>query len=140
MSENDPEASSRDKWVSIWVTLILDKRKIIADTIASFPLDSAQTTQAEAFMSCFSSLQISMAEIFVREEEILRISRLPDGEERRHINEHNRMLDIFNEVYLDSMERKYSKSIDVFIRVIDEIEDHIDRHDLNVRRHLTNPQ
>jgi len=138
VSENGTDVSSRDEWVRIWITLIRDKRKIIADKIASFPWDSTQTTETEAFMSCFSGLQVLIAEIFMREEEVIRMSGLPDDEERRHINEHNRMLDIFNGVYLDSIEKKYAKAVNVLIRLRDEIEYHIDEHDLNVHHYLTN--
>jgi len=137
MAENDKQASVWHEWVNIWIRLIEEKRKVVADAVASLPADSTRTIQSEEFMSTFSRLQVLIAELFAREEEVIRLIGLPDSEKRRHILAHSRLLDVFNDVYMDSLERKNTMASEVFNKLRVQIEQHINMHDLNLQGYIT---
>jgi hemerythrin len=126
-------ATIRDEWMRIWVELVQRKRKAVADAVASLPADSAQTIESEQFMLCFSRLQVQIADLFVREEAFFKTFGIPDSEERPHVDAHNRILDLFNDVYLDCMDHKGAQALQVFERVEIEIEQHIRECDLDLR-------
>ena len=94
------------------------KRNVVLNTVALMGGDSTkQSVDTECFMNWLSKEQVIVAELFAQEENVIRSIGLPDCELSRHIVEHNKILDIFNDVYIDSMAHKRTTMVEVCERL-----------------------
>lgn len=120
-------------WMSCGFDHLDKKRRSAVGVVTSFAAVPLHSIEAEDFMNWFSRAQVVVAELFAQEEEVIRLIGMPDSEKRRHILEHDRLLGIFNQVYLDSMEHKKTMAYEVFGTLWKEIEKHVKEFDVELR-------
>ena len=119
-------------------SLLLDsleqKRNSVLKAVTFSDADSTKSlVNTEYVMSWFSQAQVIVAELFAREEEVFRLIGLPDSELRRHIVEHNKIIDIFNDVYIDAMAHKQTMAAEVCEKLKVEIHKHFSELDSTLR-------
>ena len=66
-------------------------------------------------------------------DEVIRLIGLPESEIRKHIMEHDKMLDYFNTIYMDSMEHKTTMAVEIFQLLKTEVERHFNDFDIQLR-------
>lgn len=119
----------RGQVVSPMVAGVNTRRKRVTELIEHLDQDPAHSISDEDFMEKFSRLQVMLAEFFAREEEVIAMIGMPDSEKRQHILEHDRLLDIFHQIYMDSMDHKNTMAVEVFHRIKAEITRHMSDYD-----------
>ena len=117
----------------IGIEPIDEKRKELGNLVSQLDADSKGDINSEYFLGNFAKLQVVLAEFFAREEEVIRLIGLPDSAMRKHFVEHDKLLDIFNRIYFDSMKHKTTMATEVFKTLKTEIAKHIDEYDVKLR-------
>lgn len=114
------QPTTRSVWreaMEIGIPLFDEQRKDLAGIIELLDIDPAAPITEENFLGRFSVLQVMMAEFFNREESLMVQLGVPAEVQRRLSDDHNRILGLFNEVYLDSMHRKQRTAEEVYLAI-----------------------
>lgn len=110
-----------------------EKRLELEKLVSQLDVDPKADINSEYFLGHFAKLQVVLAEFFAREEEVIGLIGLPGSEMRKHFVEHDRLLNIFNQIYFDSMEHKTTMATEVYRMLKAEIAQHIKGYDVKLR-------
>ena len=121
--------------MEIGIPLFDEQHRDLAGMIELLDIDPAAPITEENFLGRFSVLQVMMAEFFHREESLMVQLGVPDEVQQRMINDHNKVLDLFNEVYLDSMNRKQRTAEEVYLAIREAVETHLLAHGQELRHY-----
>ena len=95
--------------------------------------DSGDTINDERFLDRLFRLQALLGRFFAREEEIIKLLGMPEAELSSHFREHDRLMEIFNDVCMDSMARRNLLAGEVYNLIRTELHGHLKGHDQLVR-------
>lgn len=137
MSEQENSESVWQESMSIGIQSIDARHKDVAELVKSLDVEPDASITAEGFMTGFSKLQVVIAELFAREEEVIRLIGMPESDKRKHIIEHDRLLGIFNQIYFDSMGHKRTVAQEVYNLLRTEISHHMAEFDIRLRDYVT---
>jgi hemerythrin len=121
--------------MEIGIPLFDEQRRDLAGIIELLDIDPAAPITEENFLGRFSALQVMMAEFFNREESLMVQLGVPGEVQQRMIGDHNRILDLFNEVYMDSMERKQRTAEEIYFAIREAVETDMLAHGQELRRY-----
>lgn len=108
--------------MAIGIPLFDEQRRDLAGIIELLDIDPTAPITEENFLGRFSVLQVMMTEFFTREESLMLQLGVPGEVQRRLIDDHSKILELFNEVYLDSMYRKQRTAEEVYLAVREALE------------------
>ena len=119
--------------MEIGIPLFDEQRRDLAGIIELLDIDPAAPITEENFLGRFSVLQVMMAEFFNREESLMVQLGVPNEVQQRLIGDHNKVLELFNQVYLDSMDRKQRTAGEVYLAIREAVETHMLAHGQELR-------
>lgn len=125
--------------MGIGIRPIDQKRKAALETVELLDVDPMSDITDEQFLTRFTKLQVVVAELFAREEEVIRLIGMPDSEKRRHIMEHDKLLDLFNDIYMKSMDHRKLTAREVYTLFRAAVLDHINGCDVKMRQYVGIP-
>jgi hemerythrin len=106
---------------SIWqesmrlgISLLDRQRQDIAGLIEEIDRRPEDHITSEYFLGKFSMLQVVISEYFVREEELIRELAMPPRLRTAHEAKHSAILEIFNNVYFDSLNGKPRNAHEIY--------------------------
>ena len=119
--------------MEIGIPLFDEQHKDLAGIIELLDIDPAAPITEENFLGRFSVLQVMMSEFFNREEALMVQLGVPGEVQQRLIGDHNKILDLFNDIYLDSMNRKQRTAEEVYLAIREAVEKHMLAHGQELR-------
>ena len=126
--------------MEIGIPLFDEQRRDLAGIIELLDIDPAAPITEENFLGRFGVLQVMMAEFFNREESLMVQLGVPGEVRQRLIGDHDKMLDLFNDVYLDSMNREQRTAEEVYLAIREAVETHMLAHGQELRRYVKDPE
>jgi hemerythrin len=126
--------------MEIGIPLFDEQRKDLAGIIELLDIDPAAPITEENFLGRFSVLQVMMSEFFSREESLMLQLGVPGEVQQRLIDDHNKILDLFNEIYLDSMNKKQRTAEEVYLMIREAVEGHMLAHGQKLRHYVKDAQ
>lgn len=120
----------------IGIPLFDEQRRDLAGIIELLDANPAAPITEENFLGRLSVLQVMMSEFFGREESLMVQLGVPDEVRLRLAADHDVMLDIFNTIYLDSMDRKQQTAGSAYFTIREAVEKHFLAHGQELRRYV----
>lgn len=133
--------------MSIWqdsmrigIPIFDEQRRDIAKIIELLDANPAAPITDEYFLGQFSVLQVMISEFFTREESLMSQLGVPGEVQDRLVADHNKLLELFNQVYLDSMDQKKQTAEQVYFTIRDALAAHMLEHGQELRHYVKDPQ
>ena len=114
-----------------------EERKYLTRVIEYLDLRPLHTISSEFFIVKFGIFQAAVKAFFEHEEALFSELQVPDSVKRIHIEEHGRILEMLNAVYLDSMNKKNQTAIDTYQNIRSEIKQHISKFGQDLREYIS---
>jgi hemerythrin len=110
-----------------------DQRRDLAGLIELLDQDPTSSIHSENFLGRFHTLQVVVQEYFAREEAFIEELGVPLEIKNRHLAEHENILGIFLDIYMDSMKHKGGSAIEVYQQVREALRLHFINFDSSLR-------
>jgi hemerythrin len=138
MTTQPPTKSVWRDSMEIGIPLFDEQGKDLAGIIELLDIAPEAPITEENFIGRFSVLQVMLSEFFDREESLMLQLAVPGEVQQRVIDEHNRILALFNDVYLDSMNKKPFTAEDVYVAIRAAMEACLQSHGKELRPYVKN--
>ncbi len=102
-----------------------EQMKAMVDLIELLNFNGTQTINNELFLLRLNALELSARTVYKLEELLMSSWQVPEGIKQQHLEAHENILAICNQVYYDCMNTKDRHPSDVYHEIRSEIKNHL---------------
>lgn len=113
-----------------------DQRRDLAGLVELLDQDPTHTNVNEHFLGRFHTLQVVVQEYFAREESLMQQLEIPEDVQKRHIEAHDAITNIFLDVYMDSMNHVQKSALEVYWQVREVLRLHYLNFDISLKPYV----
>lgn len=124
----------------IGIPLFDEQRKDLAGIMELLAIEPTAPIAEESFLGRLSVLQVTLSEFFYREEPLMLQMKVPCDVQQHLIDDHDKILDLFNEAYRDSMNQKQRTAEAVYLMIREALGTQLLAHGQALRRHVKDAQ
>lgn len=122
----------------IGITAYDDQRKDLSGLIELLDKDPNHANSHENFLGRFHTLQVVVQEYFVREDALMEQMNIPVEIRDQHIAEHEAIINLFLNTYIDSMQHRGRTAFEVYWQVKEALKHHFQTSDIKLKDYAKN--
>jgi hemerythrin len=127
MNNHQNQTSILKKSVFVGLPTFDIERKDLTRIIEHLDRSPLHTISSEIFLIKFDIFLAALKAFFKREEDFLREHQYHDDATQQHLDEHTRILEMLNAVYIDSMNKRNQTAIDIYMTIRNVINQHVSK-------------
>ncbi|SDH72107.1 hypothetical protein [Propionivibrio dicarboxylicus] len=99
-------------------------------------LSPLHTITSQTFIERFRLLVNAADTYFLREEEMLGVTTLPNSVKQRYLASHRKIRDIFYNIHIDSLKGRNQTAIEIYDQIGAEMERHLSELSTDLKSHM----
>jgi hemerythrin len=113
-----------------------EERKLMTSVIELLDVDGNHPITNEFFLNRFGALEAAVKALYQHEEILMDKWQVPDNIRNHHLVDHTRILGMFTDVYVDSMNRAPRNALEIYRAIRSALEEHILKIADNLRNYV----